>query len=96
MLSDWTAVTSLYASVMNGVDMNQPGFISYGNPNDPDPSKAGNSYWGEQLGNAVRNGTIPQSRINDMVTRVMAAYYKMGQDSGFPAVKCVFSDRQNG
>ncbi|KZP19075.1 glycoside hydrolase family 3 protein, partial [Athelia psychrophila] len=86
MLSDWAAVTSLYASVMNGADMNQPGFVAYGNPNDPNPASANNSYWGAQLGDAVRNGTIPEARFDDMVTRIMAAYYKMGQDTGFPAV----------
>lgn len=28
MLSDWTAVESLYASVMNGADVNMPGMCS--------------------------------------------------------------------
>lgn len=86
MLSDWAAVTSLYASVLNGADMNQPGFVAYGNNNQGNPATATNSYWGAQLGAAVRNGTIPESRFDDMVTRIMAAYYKLGQDKGFPAV----------
>lgn len=76
MLSDWAAVTSLYASVLNGADMNQPGFVAYGNNNQGNPATATNSYWGAQLGAAVRNGTIPESRFDDMVTRIMAAYYK--------------------
>ncbi|KZP21413.1 glycoside hydrolase family 3 protein [Athelia psychrophila] len=86
ILSDWGAVTSLYGSVMNGADMNQPGNIDLTSPNDPDPSTANNSYWGQQLVSAVLNGTIPESRLDDMVTRIMAAYYKMGQNEGYPAV----------
>ncbi|KZP14752.1 glycoside hydrolase family 3 protein [Athelia psychrophila] len=86
MVSDWAAVTSLYASVMNGADMNQPGFVAYSDPDDPNPALANNTYWGPQLGAAVEAGTIPASRFDDMVVRIMAAYYKMGQDRGFPAV----------
>ncbi|KIM83540.1 glycoside hydrolase family 3 protein [Piloderma croceum F 1598] len=86
VLSDWAAVVSLYPSVMNGADVNMPGFVAYGDPDEGNPAAANNSYWGLQLGNAVKNGTIPESRFDDMVTRLMAAYYQFGQDKGFPAV----------
>ncbi|KAF7973535.1 hypothetical protein HWV62_14970 [Athelia sp. TMB] len=86
MLSDWAAVTSLYASVMNGADMNQPGFVAYGDSNDPNPATANNSYWGAQLGQAVMNGSIAESRFDDMVVRIMTSYYQMGQDKNYPAV----------
>ncbi|KAF7966462.1 hypothetical protein HWV62_38330, partial [Athelia sp. TMB] len=86
MLSDCAAVTSLYASVMNGADMNQPGFVAYGDSNDPDPATANNSYWGAQLGQAVMNGSIAESRFDDMVVRIMTSYYQMGQDKNYPAV----------
>lgn len=86
MLSDWAAVTSLYASVMNGADVNQPGFVAYGYPDEANPATANNSWWGAALGDAVRNGSIPMSRFDDMATRLMAAYYKLGQDQNFPAV----------
>ncbi|KAF7973527.1 hypothetical protein HWV62_14954 [Athelia sp. TMB] len=86
MLSDWAAVTSLYASVMNGADMNQPGFVSYSDSNDPDPATANNSYWGAQLGQAVKNGSIAESRFDDMVVRIMSSYYQLGQDKNYPAV----------
>lgn len=72
MLSDWTATASLYDSVMNGLDVNMPGFREYGNPDQPNPSQANNSFWGVALGNAIRNGTIPMSRFDDMVTKFMA------------------------
>ena len=32
----------------------------------------------------VNNGTVPMSRLKDMVTRTFAAYYKMGQDQDYP------------
>ena len=32
-----------------------------------DPVQANNSYWGKQLGDAVRNGMIPKRRFDDMV-----------------------------
>lgn len=32
-----------------------------------DPVQANNSYWGKQLGDAVRNGMIPERRFDDMV-----------------------------
>lgn len=41
----------------------------------------GASYWGANLIIAVLNRTIPQWRLDDMYTRVMAAYYKVGGDA---------------
>jgi beta-glucosidase len=86
LLSDWAAVESLYNSVMNGADMNMPGFFAYGDANEPNPATANNSFWGQALGDAVRNGTIPEDRFDDMVTRSMAAFYKLGQDKNLPAL----------
>ena len=42
---------------------------------------SGNTYWGTNLTNAVLNGTIPQWRLDDMVVRIMSAYYKIGRDT---------------
>ena len=54
----------------------------------PDMTMAGdeglasaNSFWGGNLTAAVLNGTVPQWRLDDMATRIMAAYYKVGRDS---------------
>lgn len=41
---------------------------------------SGDSYWGNNLTAAVLNGTIPQWRLDDMVTRIMSAYYQVGRD----------------
>jgi beta-glucosidase len=34
----------------------------------------------------VNNGSVPLARVNDMVTRTIAAWYKMGQDENYPDV----------
>ena len=38
----------------------------------------GFSYWGTNLTIAVLNGTIPKWRLDIMVMRIMAAYFKVG------------------
>ena len=40
----------------------------------------GNSLWGSHLTTAILNGSVPLSRINDMVTRIVATWYQLGQD----------------
>lgn len=40
----------------------------------------GNSLWGSHLTRAVLNGSVPVSRLNDMVTRILATWYKLDQD----------------
>ncbi|KAI8653805.1 Fn3-like domain-containing protein [Fusarium sp. Ph1] len=40
--------------------------------------------WGENLTEAVHNGTISEERITDMATRILAAWYLTGQDLHFP------------
>ncbi|KAH9819204.1 family 3 glycoside hydrolase [Melampsora americana] len=87
LLSDWTAVITTERTALAGLDMNMPGFELYnaGQPSEPDPSKAISSYWGVRLIDAVRNGSVPMSRIDDMVQRVISTYYKQGQDKeSFP------------
>ena len=45
---------------------------------------SGTSYYGEALESAVKSGQVPASRVDDMARRVLAAWFKMGQDRGFP------------
>ncbi|KND93877.1 Beta-glucosidase cel3A [Tolypocladium ophioglossoides CBS 100239] len=37
--------------------------------------------WGQNLTQAVRNGSVSESRVTDMATRILAAWYLVGQDS---------------
>ncbi|CAM1501300.1 Fc.00g104620.m01.CDS01 [Cosmosporella sp. VM-42] len=40
--------------------------------------------WGDNLTEAVCNGTVSEARVTDMATRILAAWYLVGQDSNFP------------
>ncbi|KAI1380973.1 glycoside hydrolase family 3 protein [Hypoxylon crocopeplum] len=66
--SDWGAMHAGVASAMAGMDMVMPN----------------SDLWGDRLVEAVRNGSVPEDRLTDMATRIMAGYYQMGQDEGFP------------
>ncbi|KAF8166141.1 glycoside hydrolase family 3 protein [Mycena galopus ATCC 62051] len=76
VMSDWWATHSTLAINM-GLDMTMPGDIA---------ADSGTSYFGTNLTNAVNSGSVSQARINDMATRILAGWYLVGQDSGFPAV----------
>lgn len=51
--------------------MSMPGIIAVG-------SSA--SYFGQNLTDFVANNTIAQARLDDMATRILAAWYYLGQD----------------
>lgn len=70
--SDWLAQRSGIYSALAGLDMSMPG--------DGFAWADGDSFWGKQLTIAVLNGTMPMDRLNDMVTRIVAAWYQLGQD----------------
>jgi len=87
MLSDWAALINGVQPALAGVDMNMPGFKSYNfGTSEPNPVNTTNSWWGSALIESVKNGSVPEWRVDDMVTRTMAAFFKMGQDSGYPPV----------
>ncbi|KAI0477591.1 glycoside hydrolase family 3 protein [Xylariaceae sp. FL0804] len=69
VVSDWGGQHSGVASALAGMDMTMP---------------IGSEYWGNNLTEAVNNGSVPESRVDDMATRIIAAWYKMNQDSGYP------------
>jgi beta-glucosidase len=71
--SDWLAQRSGVASALAGLDMSMPG--------DGLHWIDGKPLFGDQLTRAVLNGSIPTSRLNDMATRIVAAWYQLGQDS---------------
>jgi beta-glucosidase len=54
VVSDWGAQHAGVASALGGLDMAMP-------------SPA--NFWGNELVQAVTNGSVPQSRITDMATR---------------------------
>ncbi|KAI0416803.1 beta-glucosidase-like protein [Xylaria grammica] len=76
VMTDWLAQISGVASALAGLDMSMPG-DTFGN-NIP---LFGYSNWMYELTRSVLNGSVPVDRLNDMATRVVAAWYKMGQDA---------------
>ena len=68
MVSDWWAQLTGAASALAGLDMTMAGDQGL---------NSGDTYWGSNLTAAVLNGTIPQWRLDDMVVRIMSAYYKV-------------------
>lgn len=71
--SDWLAQRSGVASALAGLDVTMPG--------DGLRWKDGKSLFGPELTKAVLNKSVPVERINDMATRVVAAWYQLGQDN---------------
>ncbi|CZT02923.1 probable beta-glucosidase [Rhynchosporium graminicola] len=72
VVSDWWAQHAGVASALAGLDMTMAGDQGLA---------SGNTYWGSNLTAAVLNGTVPQWRLDDMVTRIMSAYFKVGRDA---------------
>ncbi len=70
--SDWLAQRAGVASALAGLDMTMPG--------DGLRWAKGASLWGSELSRAILNGSIPIDRLDDMVTRVVASWYQVGQD----------------
>ena len=71
IMSDWDAQHSGVASTQAGLDMTMPGDTGF---------NSGFSFWGTNLTISILNGTIPQWRLDDAATRIMAAYYYVGRD----------------
>lgn len=71
IMSDWDAQHSGVASTFAGLDMTMPGDTDF---------NSGLSFWGPNLTISVINGTMPEWRLDDAATRIMAAYYYVGRD----------------
>jgi beta-glucosidase len=71
VMSDWGATHSGAPSALGGLDIDMP---------------RGGNYLGYALLDAVKNGTVPESRVNDMAIRIMTPYYLLGQDQGYPSL----------
>ncbi|KAJ7208937.1 glycoside hydrolase family 3 protein [Mycena pura] len=82
IVSDWGATHDSAADNANaGLDMEQPGdyiFIGGGT--------FGGVFGFDDLESEVKSGSVPLSRLNQMVRNILTPWYKLGQDSGYPAV----------
>ncbi|KAF7188364.1 putative beta-glucosidase M [Pseudocercospora fuligena] len=68
--SDWGANHAGVAAANAGLDLIMPD----------------GGYWGNNLTEAINNGSVSETRLDDMVTRILAAWYHLGQDEGYPDV----------
>ncbi|KAJ6582804.1 glycoside hydrolase family 3 protein [Mycena sp. CBHHK59/15] len=84
VMSDWGGTHSTAPAALSGLDMTMPG--------SPAPG-SDSSFFGANLVAAVQNGTVPQSRVDNMALRILAAWYLVGQDDGYPPVN--FDSRDN-
>ncbi|KAG2197893.1 hypothetical protein INT46_002989 [Mucor plumbeus] len=73
--SDWQATHSTAKSVNAGLDMTMPGDIVF---------FSNDSYFGKNLTDAIDRKEVSEERATDMATRIVAAWYKVGQDKDFP------------
>ncbi|CAF1144404.1 unnamed protein product [Adineta ricciae] len=71
ILNDWMGAKSAINPILSGLDIDMPGT---------------DEYMGDILAKFVQNGSIPQSRIDDMVIRIIAPYYLVGQDPNYPTI----------
>lgn len=78
-MTDWLSQLSGVGSALSGLDMSMPGdTVANQIP------LTGNSHWMYELTRSVLNGSVPVDRLNDMATRIVAAWYQLGQDEGYP------------
>lgn len=68
VVSDWGAQHSGVYSALAGLDMSMPGEVF-------DEWLSGRSFWGPSLTRAIFNDTIPQERLDDMVTRILVPFF---------------------
>lgn len=77
IMSDWQATESGVSAVNSGLDMTMPGDIVF---------NSGTTYFGSNLTTAVNNGSVEMARVDDMAQRILAGFYLLGQDEGYPDV----------
>ncbi|UJR25888.1 hypothetical protein I4U23_007236 [Adineta vaga] len=71
VMSDWGATKTGVPSALGGLDIEMPG---------------GDGFLGYSLIQAVRSGSITEARIDDMIVRVLAPYFLLGQDQDYPTL----------
>jgi len=70
VMSDWGGVWSTQATIVAGNDLDFPG-LNYGG--------SLGIFFDTELSALVDNGTVPVSRLDDAVTRVLTPYFALGQ-----------------
>lgn len=61
------------------MDMEMPG-------DTPNVTFPISNYWNGTLQTILANGTLPATRLNDMLTRILTPYFYLGQNEGYPSL----------
>ncbi|GKT61763.1 beta-glucosidase 2 [Colletotrichum tofieldiae] len=81
VMSDWFATHSGADSINNGLDMNMPGPIGHAQ------ILTGETYWGPNITKMIKDGSISEERLDEMIRLIMTQYYLFDQDSAdYPTV----------
>lgn len=80
--SDWFGLKAGVASILAGTDQDMPGIGDMGLKPGDEPW----SYFGANYTAAVKNGSVPEWRLNDAAVRIMTPYFLLGQDRDYPKV----------
>lgn len=74
VVSDWFATHSTAKSINSGLDLEMPGHLPVDYP--------GSQLWfGENVLNAIRNGSVTEARVDEMIQNILTPYYFFGQDA---------------
>lgn len=74
VVSDWFATHSTAKSINSGLDLEMPGYLPVDYP--------GSQFWfGENVLNAIRNGSVTEARVDEMIRNILTPYYYFEQDS---------------
>ena len=85
VVSDWYGLETTVGAANAGLDMEMPGVPS--GPDDPDeafewpdgiPDGSHAGLFGDPLADAIEDGTVPETRLDDMVTRVLGQMARIG------------------
>lgn len=74
VVSDWFATHSTAKSINSGLDLEMPGYLPVDYP--------GSQMWfGENVLNAIHNGSVTEARVDEMIGNILTPYYYLGQDA---------------
>lgn len=74
VVSDWFATHSTAKSINSGLDLEMPGYL-------PTEYPGSQMWFGENVLNAIRNGSVTEARVDEMIRNILTPYYYLGQDA---------------
>lgn len=74
VVSDWFATHSTAKSINSGLDLEMPGYL-------PTEYPGSQMWFGENVLNAIRNGSVTEARVDEMIRNILTPYYYFGQDA---------------